>query len=137
MSDRNVFWSGNKDRGDNSLSGMLQKYTDKTVTSLNANTVVSYPVHVKFLKFKNECCRYLIDSGHMLVGLLPVFTFVNTSVEENAYQSVSVGELPNPFEVFLCNALPVSAHKDVRSSKLRILNESMQKLLDQLGLASG
>lgn len=90
---RNVFWSKIEDRWGNSFVGMLPIYTDKTVSTLKTNTIVAYPVHVVFLCYTNRYHRYLIDWGHILVGLFLVSTLTDTSVEEDAYESVSDGKL--------------------------------------------
>lgn len=66
---------------------------------------------------------------HTFDGLLLVSSLKNNSDEEDTYEVVNVGELPNSSVVSHCNELLVRAHKDVKRSKLRVLHERMHKLL--------
>lgn len=54
--------------------GMVQVYRDEAATTLKANVIVSYSVHIDFLKFSSQYHRFLIDLEHRLLTLLPVST---------------------------------------------------------------
>lgn len=55
-----------------SFIGLVQIYTDKTVTTFKSNSLVAYPINVVFLNFKPRFRRFLIDNGYTLIGFLPV-----------------------------------------------------------------
>lgn len=52
--------------------GVIQTYSDKTVTILKANATVGYPVHIVLLNYAKDLQRFLVDHGQTMIGLLPV-----------------------------------------------------------------
>lgn len=50
-------------------------HTNKTATILNADAVVTQPVHCVLLNVIKKFHRYLINHSHTLAGLIPVSTF--------------------------------------------------------------
>lgn len=64
---------------------MGQVYTDRMVTSLRANEFVAQLVHVVFLNSIKTFCRFLIDHGYTMAGLLLVCT---TNDEQNEHDEL-------------------------------------------------
>lgn len=115
---------------------MLQYFTDKIGTTLKTNGIDAYSVHVMFPKFTKQFCRYFIDHGHTLVGLLLASTLENTSDRDNPHESFNVGNLANSFVFSICGKLPVCAPKDTKFSRLSARREATQKILAPLTSAS-
>lgn len=67
-------WDRSEDENKSCSVGVVQVYTDNTVTTLKANATVAYPVHVTHLYFTKEFCWYKIYYGDIIAGLLPVST---------------------------------------------------------------
>lgn len=63
-----------------SFLGMLQVYSDKTVTNLKAAATVAYAAHIVLLNFIKDFQMFLINRGHTIVEKLPVS--VSQSAEE-------------------------------------------------------
>lgn len=89
-SDKNVFWSENGDGEANSIVGMLQKYTDKTVTTFKASAIVAHPVHVVFLNFTKHFRWYLIDHGNTPVGLPSILAIELLLIKEMLMKLLSI-----------------------------------------------
>lgn len=62
-SDRNVSKSKNDDSEANTAVRMLQLYTDETVTTLQANAILAYEVHIVSLDLENSCVDILLITG--------------------------------------------------------------------------
>lgn len=73
-SSRDVFW---REGETHSFVGLGQIYSDKTQTSLRANGLALYPVHVILLNHQEQERRKFISSGQSTVAFLPV-DFLNT-----------------------------------------------------------
>lgn len=71
--DANTVWSDSIDGSDLSSVGMVQVYTDRTVTALTSNAVVAYPVHVVLSNFTKTFLQFLVYHGYTFSGLLPVY----------------------------------------------------------------
>ena len=64
-----VMWNISPEK--ESFVGLGQIYSDKTQTSLRANALTLYPVHLTLLNLREEDRRSFIISGRSVVGLLP------------------------------------------------------------------
>lgn len=134
--DRNVFQSKNNDTKGSSFVEMLQLYKDETVTTFKANAIVVHPVWDLFLNFTKMFWEYLTDQGHTLADLLPVPLLENTSRPNIAYKPVNIEKLLSSSVVLHCNGLFASAQRDDKSSKLRVLHDTLHIILPPLAPAS-
>ena len=66
---RKVMWNTSTEK--TLFVGLGQIYSDKTQTSLRANALTLYPVHLTLLNFREEDRRLFVISGRSVVGLLP------------------------------------------------------------------
>ena len=66
---RKVMW--NTSTENKSFVGLRQIYNDKTQTSLRANALTLYPVHLILLTFREKDRSSFIISGRSVVGFLP------------------------------------------------------------------
>ena len=66
---RKIMWNTSTENA--SFVALGQIYSDKTQTSLRANALTLYPVHLTLLNFREEDRRSFIISGRSVVGLLP------------------------------------------------------------------
>lgn len=132
-----VFWTNENDSSASFFFvGVLQLYSDKTATTLKANTIVAYHVHVVLLNFVEKFYLYLFDHGYTLVGLLPISTCNTMPDHEDAGNNISAANTSTVPVVPLCDKLPLTAHKEARNSKLTVLREAMQTILAPLSSAS-
>lgn len=70
--DCSVVWTEIIEQDNLPFMGMIQNYSDRTMTTLKANATVPHPVHVILLNFSEEFQRYLTYHIYTFVGLLPV-----------------------------------------------------------------
>ena len=74
--EKDVFWRDGK-HSVRSFVGLLQIYSDKSMTSLRASSLPFYPIHCTLLNFKEHTRRMFISTqqtmvGHLSVHLLPI-----------------------------------------------------------------
>lgn len=65
-------WQDDKGAGTTSFVDMVQVSTDKTTTSLKANSAVAYIVHIVLLNCLRKSRRHLIDHGNKVIDFLSV-----------------------------------------------------------------
>lgn len=70
--DINVRWCKNYKDGEDSFFAALKVFSDRSETSLGANSVVFYPIHLKLLNFTEEWCRKHIKGGNTIVAFLHI-----------------------------------------------------------------
>ena len=102
------FWKSESNRQP-SFAGILQIYTDESVTSMKASGFVFYPLHALLMNYDLSSRRKLITGGHTIVGYLPC-----------EYSSASNGG--DSSSVFGVN----------RDEKLRILHNAVQMMTDNV-----
>ena len=64
------FWKCEK-HGRPSFAGIIQIYTDKSVTSMKASGFVFYPLHALLMNYNLSSRQRMITGGHTIVGYLP------------------------------------------------------------------
>lgn len=83
--DFNAICNENVENGNPLFVGVMQLCSDNTATPSKTDATVAYPVHIVLLNFTKEYRRFLIDHGHILVGLLPVFASECNKEENDSY----------------------------------------------------
>lgn len=63
-----VLWSFRDDEMPNSLSGLVQMYSDETATSPKRHAALAYPLHLLYLNLNAKQRKYLRDHGETLLG---------------------------------------------------------------------
>lgn len=112
---------------------MVQGYTDKTPSTLKANGIVGYRLHLTLLDFSREFRLYLLDDFHTLVGLLQD----STSELPNSQENIDLGEereLVSSSIVLPTDSLTATYSKDSRDVTLHILHDNMRQILQSLNL---
>ena len=100
MKSGNNIWNDHSNFYPRSFVGFLQVYSDKTATTLKANAMVAYPIHVVFLNCSASFRRFLINREYTLVGFLPVAgettgIYENDGMEEDNFltRNISTEEI--------------------------------------------
>lgn len=101
------------------LVGMAQVHTDKTLTSLNANALVPYPLYIGLINLIYEFRRHLINHGYEFSELIPVSTSDSNQKEIELL-------LDESFEsqlliVSLNDVLAASKDRKARTVKLEVM----------------
>lgn len=52
--------------------GLLQVYTDKKATTLQASAMVPYPIPIVLLDLTRACRRLFLNEGYKVLGFVPV-----------------------------------------------------------------
>lgn len=121
----NSVWVENENDEKPCFLGMVQVYTDTTASTLEANAMVAYAVHVKLQNFTYEFRRNLIDHGHPFAGLLHVCTAAQVDcVEGGEDENEDVGRV-----VSLSARLSSTYDIDGRDAKLYVLHKAMEMIL--------
>ena len=122
-----IFWNEESPYTAKSCVGFLQIYTDKTVTTLKANALVAYPIHIVFANATVKFRRFLIDNGHTIVGFLPVEfrTFVDSWFDIDKMDVVDELEVVNNTHVPVEDFVPHTSSSRGRVAKLETLHKVM------------
>lgn len=125
--DKNVYWNGGVKDDPTSFVGIIQLYHDITAKTLKSNAIVAHPVHIMLLNFTNELCRFFIDHGNTLVGLRPFSTFERVNEQDKTDDSLDKSILLSVLVVPFSSVVAVTAHRDAREGKWKVLREATRK----------
>lgn len=127
--DRNALCNNSVDENDFPLVGMAQVYTNKTITSVEANIVVAYPVHVELSKYKKALCELFTKRGYKMAGFLSVRTN-DEQYEHEKKLEIQIQIKPSIAPSY--DKMPVSMKHLGMKMKLQVLHAAIQTILQTL-----